>query len=293
MNVITYCPYGSYILEDAFKKFYSPKNKYYIFVGCPQNSKTKPRIAERYTRVLDPDFPGIIPMGEFHRGAQHRLPGTSLCHALSLRDEFIQMGVKKLMIAINEGGHGVRSSDPTARKDLIEIAHGLYVGEAPFKRSVLFQEGPGYTTKLNHWKGVDYWLNDKAFWAGMEKFVQWYCSEVYIGPEEFLKWDSKQRDSWLFGSLLRAREIKSPAAKVLNKIYAPLISCFWIAKSGYRNTCVPLGMMKLFCQIQMDIVYARKWPVIAISWNERSANKSKKDIQNLAETIAKELYDNA
>jgi hypothetical protein len=161
--------------------------------------------------------------------------------------------------AVNEVPSTVRRGDGTARADLLDFLSGLYDagGTAVPSKGLVYVVGVGQGTQpTSVYKGVlEGWLQDSAFWAGMDRYVRFFAQEVYPDSRNWGVADATRNArarafSDYLEHLMRladaGKDVAPTARDFLRRTYLPLASAAWRWPTAYGNTDIDDFSMRQF-----------------------------------------------
>lgn len=180
--------------------------------------------------------------------------------------------------ALNEVDDAVRSDDPVATADLVQLVDGLATGDTGMQYVpglVFVKTVDQVQTDTAAYKAeLERWLADGAFWSALERPVRFLAQEVYGDPRAWAVPGTERNDragrlSDYAEHLARLAEAGpasvEPARQFLRRTYVPLLNAAWRWPSAFGWTMLDGDGMKRFVSAQAEAnrLFAGQHPQLA------------------------------
>lgn len=146
---------------------------------------------------------------------------------------------------------------------MIQLLKALYEGDGTIPKSkglvFVIGFGQGSTTVSDYKPQMEEWLQDAAFWAGMDDYVRFFAQEVYPDVRNWGVADASRHarterlTEYLQHPLILAEAGPEPVATArdfLRRTYLPLANAAWPWDFGFGFTKVSVDQMMKFVSEQ-------------------------------------------
>ncbi len=290
-------------LPQAFAANVDPCTRYWVTLPALEADKTQPRPGAAAVHALGASFHA---MAEFNWDAWSSVGTTDWERAgIEFRSRMAAAGydgaggdtgvINEFPNATHSGNHGVWAHEAAA-------VAGLFEGDGSVSvRGTVFVAGIGQTLGdfAVYKPNVQSWLQSDAFWAAMDRYVQWFSLEVYADPHaDCVGHDSVADDADHLSAYvehlprLAARGgVKTViASSYLDHHYAPLLNAAWNSDVGFGNNLVSLASFAKFSRLQTYATHvwasSHGYPGRRIGFAWAPKNATQADTGALADVIA-------